>query len=135
MISKTITYNDYNGVERTETFWFNLTEAEIIDMELGTEGGFADMIYKIIDAKNVPSLIKIFKEIVLKAYGEKTADGRRFRKVDDNGRPLNIAFTETEAYSIIYMELVRDADEAAKFVNGILPANAAKNATAPVAVN
>lgn len=121
MITKTIKYTDYNGVEREENFLFNLSKAELMEMEMGTTGGLGEMIKKIIATQDTPSIIKIFKELVLKAYGEKSADGKRFIKVDENGQPLSKAFSETEAYSILFMELASDADAAAKFVAGIVP--------------
>ncbi len=117
MLAKQITYMDYNGVERTETFYFNLTEAEVLEMELTTAGGLSDYISKIVKANDAPTLISIFKEIILKAYGEKSADGRRFIKNDE----VRDAFAQTEAYSKLFMELAFDADKAAEFVNGITP--------------
>lgn len=119
MLKKSITYTDYNGVERTENFYFNLSKAEIMEMEMSTTGGFAEMIQKVIDAKDAPSIIKIFKDLVLKAYGEKSADGKRFVKSEE----LSEEFAQTEAYSILFMELATDADAAAAFVNGIIPAD------------
>ena len=121
MLKKTITYNDYNGNERTEDFYFNLTKAEIMEMELGTTGGLAEMLTRIVAAQDAPAIIKMFKDIVLKAYGEKSADGKRFVKVNDAGVPLSIAFSQTEAYSQLFMELATDAEAAANFVNGIVP--------------
>ena len=120
MLKKTITYTDYNGVERTEDFYFNLTKAELMEMEIGTTGGMADMIKRIIDAKDAPAIIKIFKELVLKAYGEKSADGKRFVKSEE----ISNGFAQTEAYSQLFMELSTDADAASKFVNGIMPSEA-----------
>ena len=124
MIAKTIKYKDYNGVEREEKFFFNLTKAELSEMQLSTAGCLDESIKQIIDAKDTPSIIKIFKDLVLKSYGEKTLDGKRFRKVDDAGVPLSIAFSETEAYSNLFMELATDDKAAAEFVNGIMPSDA-----------
>ena len=121
MLSKKIKYTDYNGVEREETFLFNLSKAELMEMELGTAGGLADMIKNIVAAQDTPSIVKIFKELVLKAYGEKSPDGKRFLKVDEKGNPLSVGFSQTEAYSNLFMELATDADAAAKFVRGIVP--------------
>ena len=118
MLKKTITYTDYNGVERTEDFYFNLTKAEIMEMELSTTGGLSEMITRIVNAKDAPAIIKIFKELILKAHGEKSADGKRFIKSQE----ISEAFAQTEAYSILFMELSTDADAAAKFVNAIVPA-------------
>lgn len=123
MIAKTIKYKDFNGVEREEKFFFNLTKAEITEMELSTSGGLAESIKQIVAAQDTPQIIKIFKDLILKAYGEKTLDGKRFRKVDDAGVPLSVAFSETEAYSNLFMELATDDKAAAEFVNGIIPAN------------
>lgn len=118
MLKKTITYTDYNGSERTEDFYFNLSKAEIMEMEMSTSGGLAEMITKIVAAQDAPAIIKIFKDLVLKAYGEKSPDGRRFIKNDE----ITAAFSQTEAYSQLFMELATDADAASKFVNGIIPA-------------
>lgn len=117
MLKKTITYTDYNGNERTEDFYFNLSKAEVTEMELSTAGGFTDQIQRIINAQDVPAIIKVFKELVLKSYGEKSADGKRFIK----SKELSEAFSQTEAYSNLFMELATDADEAGKFINGIVP--------------
>ena len=118
MLKKTITYTDYNGSERTEDFYFNLTKAESIEMELTTAGGLSEMIAKIVAAKDAPTIIKVFKDLVLKAYGEKSPDGRRFIKSPE----IREAFSQTEAYSQLFMELATDDEAAAKFVNGIIPA-------------
>lgn len=117
MFKKTVTYTDYNDVKRTETFYFNFTKAEILEMELGTVGGLSAMIQGIIDAKDTPALIKVFKELVLKAYGEKSADGKRFIKSPE----LSEQFAQTEAYSDIFMELATDDVAAAAFVKGVTP--------------
>lgn len=126
MITKTIKYKDYNGLEREEQFLFNLSKAELMEMELGTDGGLTEMIQKIIQTKDQPSIIKIFKELILKAYGEKSPDGRRFIKTDEKGNPLSRAFSETEAYSKLFMELATDDKAAAAFVNGVIPDDIAK---------
>ena len=117
MLKKTITHTDYNGIERTEDHYFNLSKAEIMELELGTAGGFVEMIEKIVAANDAPSIIKVFKDLILKAYGEKSADGKRFVKSEEISR----AFSQTEAYSQLFMELATDSDAAAQFVNGIVP--------------
>lgn len=126
MLKKTITYTDYNGVERTEDFYFNLSKAEIMEMEMSTTGGLAEMIQKIVATHDAPAIIKIFKDLILKAYGEKSPDGKRFIKSEE----ISTAFSQTEAYSILFMELAYDDKEAAKFVNGIIPADVSKEANA-----
>lgn len=127
MIKKTVTFTDYNGVARTEDFYFNLSKAEVMELEMSTTGGLAETIQKIVAAQDSPAIIKIFKDLVLRAYGEKSPDGRRFIKSED----ISTAFSQTEAYSQIFMELATDADAAAKFVNGIIPADMAQKASAP----
>ena len=124
MLKKTITYTDYNLVERTEDFWFNLSKAEVMEMEMSTTGGLAETIQRIVQAQDAPAIIKIFKDLVLKAYGVKSPDGKRFIKSEE----LSTAFSQTEAYSQLFMELATDADAAAKFVNGIIPADTAQKA-------
>ena len=118
MLKKTITYVDYNGTERKEDFYFNLSKAELMEMEMGTTGGMVEMINKIVAAQDAPAIIDMFKKMILKAYGEKSADGKRFIK----SKELSEAFSQTEAYSQLFMELATDADAASKFVNGIVPA-------------
>ena len=117
MLKKIITYTDYNGVERTEPFYFNLSKAELMEMELGVTGGMTEMLDKIIAAKDAPSLMKTFKEMIMKSYGIKSNDGKRLIKSEE----LSIAFTQTEAYSVLFMELITDDKAAADFVNGIIP--------------
>lgn len=129
MLKKTIKYTDYNGVNREELFYFNLTKAEIMEMEMSTVGGFAEMIEKVVAAQDMPTLIKTFKDLILKAYGEKSPDGRGFIKYDDDGRPLSRKFEQTEAYSELFMELATDAEAATAFINGIVPADVAKEAS------
>jgi len=119
MIKKTVTYVDYNGVERTEDFYFNLSKAEVAEMEMSVEGGFSKMLEEIVASKDNVKIVSLFKQMVLKAYGEKSADGRRFVKSEE----ISKAFSETEAYSEIFMSLALNEGEAAAFVNGIMPAN------------
>ena len=117
MVVKKIKYTDFNGVEREEEFMFNLTEAEITEMELTTDGGLSDSIKKIISAQDTPQIVETFKMLLLKSYGEKSADGRRFIKSEE----LTEAFTQTNAYSQFFMELATDDKAAIAFINGIIP--------------
>ena len=117
MLKKTITYEDFNGNMRTEDFYFNLTKAELMEMEMGVKGGLAEMIQRIVAEQEAPAIMKIFKDLILKSYGRKDLDGKSFRKdqkiVDD--------FAQSNAYSELFMELATNADAAAAFVNGIMP--------------
>lgn len=119
MLKKVIKYTDYEGVERTETFYFNLNRAEVAEMELTASGGagLTKYIEKIVEEENLDAIIKIFKEIILMSYGVKSADGKRFEKSDQ----LKQAFSQSEAYVELFMELSTSADAATAFINGILP--------------
>lgn len=133
MLKKTIAYTDYDGNERKEDFYFNLTKAELVELDMGTTGGLEKMIQKIIETKDQPRIMELFKKIILLAYGEKSADGRRFVKIDKDGHKLADDFAQTEAYSELFMELATNDNAASAFVNGIIPANLNAPAIAPVA--
>lgn len=128
MLKKTITYEDFDGNQRTEDFYFNLSKAEVLEMELGISGGMTQMLTKIVAAQDGERIIKIFKEVILKAYGEKSPDGKRFVKSEE----ISTAFSQTEAYSQLFMELATDAGAAANFVNGIIPVNTTKPEMTPL---
>lgn len=117
MYSKKITYVDYNGVERKETFYFNLSKAELLEMEMGTNGGYENFLKRIIETKDQAKLTQIFKEIILKSYGIKSDDGKRFIK---NPKIVE-EFTQTEAYSELFTELATNTESATAFINGIMP--------------
>lgn len=117
MLERQITYTDYNDQERTETFRFNLTKTEITEMQLSSVGGLNELIQRIIESDNQPEIIKVFKEVILKAYGEKSLDGKHFEKSE----ALSKAFSETPAYDILFMELATDSKKGAAFINGIVP--------------
>lgn len=121
MLKKTITYTDYNGTERTNDYYFNLTKAELMKMEMGTTGGLTEKIKNITANNDAPAIIEIFEDLIKKSYGVKTADGGFVKKAE-----YVDAFVSTEAYSILFMELATDADAAAKFINGIVPADMSK---------
>lgn len=125
MLKKTIKYTDYNGVEQTEDFYFNLSKAELAEMELEIDGGLTNYIDKIIAAKKTPEIVKVFKDLILRSYGVKSPDGKRFIK----SKEQSDAFAQTEAYSNLFIELASNADAASEFINGIVPA-AVANAVA-----
>lgn len=126
MIKKTVTYKDFNGNDRTESFYFHYYESEILEMELSVDGGFAERIQRIIDAKDQPSLIRVIKKFVLDSYGVKSDDGKRFIKNDE----VRTAFEQCPAYSQIFMELVLDDKKAADFVKGVTPPEMAERVAA-----
>lgn len=117
MIKETIKYTDYNGNELVEDFYFNLSKSEIAEMELSYPNGLADHITKITQSNNGAEIIKLFKELILSSYGRKSDDGKRFIKSYEESK----AFSQTEAYSELFMKLATNADAAAEFVNGIVP--------------
>lgn len=128
MITKTVTYTDYDGNERTEKFYFHLSEAELLEMEFSASGGFTKMIEKLIETKDAPRIMAIFKDMLLKSYGEKSADGRRFIK----SAQLSTEFSQTPAYTKLFVELATDSDAATEFVNGLVDGNNAKVSDANV---
>lgn len=117
MLKKTIKYVDYNGVERCEDFYFNLSKAEVTEMQVSEEGGYDQMLQRIVDAQNNKEIFKHFKAIILKAYGIKSQDGKRFIKSEE----LSEEFSQTEAFVELIMELASSETAAAEFVNGIIP--------------
>ena len=117
MLKETRTYVDYDGTERTEDFYFNLSKAELAEMELSTDGGFDKLMQKIINSKDNKRIVETFKEIILKAYGVKSDDGRRFIKSEE----LSKEFSETPVYSDMFIEFATDEKKASRFIDGIMP--------------
>lgn len=117
MLKKTMTYTDYDGTERTEDFFFNISKAEVAEMELSTEGGLVQKLEKIVAAQDAKQIIETFKDLILRSYGEKSPDGKRFVKSQE----IRDSFSQTEAYSDLFMELATNAEAATVFVNGIIP--------------
>ena len=117
MLKKIIKYYDFDGNEREEPFYFNLTRAECIELDVDTKGGMEQVLKEISEESNPKLVMEQFKKLVLKAYGEKSDDGRRFYKSDE----ISASFAATEAYSELLMELATDAEAAANFVNKVIP--------------
>lgn len=117
MFKKTITYTDYDGVERTEDFYFHITKSEILKLELSVDGGYAEMLQRMVDKKDAKTIMKYFDEFIKAAYGEKSDDGRHFVK----SKELSDAFSHTPAYDQLFMECVTDAEAGAKFITEIFP--------------
>lgn len=126
MVREPITYTDYDGMTRTETFYFNLSKSELVELEATTPGGFKAMIDRIAAAKDAPEIIMTFKDIIMRAYGEKSADGRYLHK----SKEISTAFTHTPAYDQLFYDLVTHPEKAAEFINKLIPqteTNAAPN--------
>ena len=117
MFKKTIEYTDFNGEARKEDFYFNLTKAELLEMQLSASGGLQGYLMRIIETKDMPKLVEIFKEIIMKSYGEKSIDGRQFVKNDE----VREKFVCSPAYSELFMELATNDESAAEFINNLLP--------------
>lgn len=117
MVTKEITFTDYNGQERTEKYQFNFSKAELAEMALSVNGGLSAMMERIKETDDRPELMRIFKDLLLKSYGVKSTDGKRFMKSEE----LREQFSQTEAYSELYMELLTNTDAAINFFNGLIP--------------
>lgn len=126
MFKKEITYTNFDDVEVKETFYFNLMASELQEMQLTTQGGMTSILQRIVDTKDVVETTKMFKDIILKAYGEKSDDGKHFVK----SKEISERFSQTMAYDALFMEIFSDADKAAAFVNGLLPQDLVKKAAA-----
>lgn len=124
MIKKTVTYEDYNGKTRTEEHLFDLSEAEVIDMEMESETSLSDQLKKLVKEEDQRGIYRFFKDLVRKSYGVKSADGRRFEK----SQQLADEFVQTRAYVKIFTSLALNADEASAFVKGVLPVEALNKA-------
>lgn len=116
MLKKTIKYTNFLGNEVEDTLFFNLSQDELMEMELSKEGGLSATIQRIVDAQDTPKIIAMFKDILLKSYGEVSEDGKRFIKNDQ----LREEFQQSKAYSELFMELATDADAATKFIEGVI---------------
>lgn len=125
MVKKTITYIDYNGVERTEDFYFNMNQAEILQLEMSVDGGWLEMVKRISSTQDAPAIMKVFSEVVNMSYGEKSADGRRFIKKPE----ITEAFVQTEAYANLFVELITHPDKFADFMNQVVETNQSRMAS------
>ena len=124
MLKKTITYEDFNGETVSEDFFFHLSKAELVELEMSHKDGLSEALQRIVAAEDNKEIIAEFKNIILTAYGKKSPDGKRFIK----NQELRDEFVSTEAYSTLFMELVTDTDAAVEFVNGIIPRGMAEEA-------
>lgn len=117
MIKKTITYHGFDDTEYTEDFWFGLTKGDLIEMEVATPGGMQEYIKQIGQTQDVHAVLEMFKTLILKSYGKKSPDGKRFIR----SKEISEEFAQTDAYDVLLMEIFSDENAAAKFVSGILP--------------
>lgn len=117
MLAKKITYTNYNGEEVTETFYFNISRAEVLEMEMLKPGGYSAYLQEIVDSKDRNRIMEIFKTFILNSYGKKSEDGRRFMKSPE----ISKEFEECEAYDELFLELLQSVDNQIAFIQGILP--------------
>lgn len=117
MIKWPITYTDYNGETRTEDFYFNLNKAELMEMNLNANGALEEYYKRLVDLHDGKQIAEEYKNLILKAYGEKSLDGRRFIK----SAQLRDEFEQTEAFVELYMQLATEEGAAARFIEGVLP--------------
>lgn len=117
MIKWPITYTDYNDETHTEDFYFNLSKAELMEMDLEANGAFSSYLKRIVEEKDGKQMAKVFKDIIYKAYGRRSDDGRRFVKSDE----YVADFVSCGAYSELFMQLVSDSEACDRFVTGIMP--------------
>ena len=117
MLKKTITYTDYNGMERKEDFYFNISKAELMELELGTSGGIHQKIERLQQTLEGPEIMKLFKELITMSICEKSPDGKRLLK----SKEISDNFLQTEAYSELFMELMSDPEKATAFMKAVLP--------------
>jgi hypothetical protein len=130
MIKKTMTYKDYDGNQRTEDFWFNLTKAEVAKLEFGTTGGITKMIERIVQEQDAKRILEVFEDLICRSYGKKSPDGKRFVKTKEQ----TDEFLQTEAYSDLFIEFMNNPDEFSQFFDGVLNFDTAvvAEASAPV---
>lgn len=117
MFKKTIEYTDYNGESRKEDFYFNYTKTELVEVETSKLGGFKSYLETLLSSKDNPEIMKVMKQLILGAYGEKSPDGKRFVKSPE----ISEAFSQTDAYDKMFWEMCVDAEKAADFINAIVP--------------
>lgn len=126
MLKKTITYENFNGETVSEDFFFHLSKAELVELELSHDGGLSEALKRIVAAEDGKGIVAEFKNIIIGAYGIKSDDGRRFIK----NQQIREEFESTEAYSALFMELVTNTDAAIDFINGVIPSGMAEEAAA-----
>ena len=122
MLKNTITYTDYDGMERTEDFWFNLSKTELTKLDAELPGGVLGVLRKIIDKKDRKALVDFIETLILRSYGVKTLDGKRFVKTPEMAEE----FMQTPAYDELFMSILSDTDSQTSFINGVIPQSMAK---------
>ena len=125
MYIRKITFTDYNGLEHTRPYYFNLSKSELLRLQLSIGGGLTEYAKRLMDAEDMVHLSELFEKLILMSYGEKTDDGMHFIKEDENGKKLSSMFKQTAAYDELYTELCTNEQSAIEFFNAVIPAEAA----------
>lgn len=125
MYIRKITFTDYNGLEHTRTYYFNLSKSELLRLQLSIGGGLTEYAKRLMDTEDMVHLSELFEKLILMSYGEKTDDGMHFIKEDENGKKLADMFKQTAAYDELYTELCTNEQSAVEFFNSVIPAEAA----------
>jgi hypothetical protein len=131
MLKKTVTFEDLDGNEVTEDFYFHLSKADIIEMEASEQGGMAQHLAAMIATNDNGQILSAVKLILERTVGRRSEDGRRFER----SKEITEAFMQSDAYSVVFMDLVTDAAKAAEFFKGVIPAQAAAKLEASMASN
>lgn len=117
MLKKTVNYTNFDGEEVSEVLYFNLTKAELMELEMSYEGGFSNYIKKIVDSKDAQALVTVFKDLIVKSYGVRSENGKSIIK----NEKLREEFLGSEAYSELFMELISDQKAGEAFFNAVVP--------------
>lgn len=124
MLTKAITYTNYNGEKRTKNFYFNLTRTELAKMELTNKAGMEATIKQMVNEDDRAKIIELFEKIVLSAYGEKSSDGEEFLKSPE----IVARFVAHPAYDVLFMELISSDKAMSDFINAVIPNDLAAEA-------
>lgn len=119
MYKTTVTYTDYDDVQRTEDLYFNLTTAELIKMENSIAGGLQKRIEIMMQRHDVPTIMQTMEDLIKQAYGQKSMDGRKFVKSDE----IYDDFLQSGAYNEFYMGVITDEKKSSEFLDGIIPSD------------
>lgn len=72
MYRKNVTYTDFNGNEVTDSLYFNLTEVELMEMQL-RNGDMQEMLERLSKSKDMYQIVSTIKDIICSSYGERAS--------------------------------------------------------------
>ena len=117
MLKRPITYTDFDGNEITEDFYFNLSASDIVNLDAKYEGGLEGAIKRIAAAEDKTAMIMEMEKVILASYGERSEDGKRFRKSDE----LSSDFRYHAAYDVLFFEIISDENKMVEFITQVIP--------------